>query len=329
MPWTQIHNFVDPLQCQIVGTDLEIFPTSKGAFKFEVMQLRLDRLGLGDYRVKLPQVGTLAVKPGRRTINFLAESSPILQWCGGEVLAGDIVVSDADPVHLRSNANHHGGSMSLPNDEFDAATQAVVGLDLSKKFQGQVIRPSPTLMSRLLKLHKIITQLAHDAPDILEQPQVRRALEEQAIHVMIRCIANGVSAETSIGQRRHGAIIARFRDFLEENPDQSLYLTDICAGIGVAERTLRACCEEHLGMGPVRYLALRRMYLVRRALLAAEGSKTSVTRVATDHGFWELGRFSVAYRRLFGESPSETLRRPQIQTKLSPPLVPLARGQLH
>ncbi len=63
-------------------------------------------------------------------------------------------------------------------------------------------------------------------------------------------------------------------------------------------------------MGPIRYLSLRRMHLVRRALLCADLATATVTRLATDHGFWELGRFSVAYRALFGESPSESLRRP-------------------
>src|SRR5262249_31415101 len=38
--------------------------------------------------------------------------------------------------------------------------------------------------------------------------------------------------------------------------------------------------------------------------------------IVTDHGIWELGRFSVAYRRLFGESPSCTLRRGQGQPEV-------------
>ena len=66
-------------------------------------------------------------------------------------------------------------------------------------------------------------------------------------------------------------------------------------------------------MGPIRYLALRRMNLVRRALLRADPSKATVTRVITEHGFWEFGRFR-SPTALFGESPSETLRRPTEQT---------------
>jgi hypothetical protein len=51
------------------------------------------------------------------------------------------------------------------------------------------------------------------------------------------------------------------------------------------------------------------MHLVRRALLQAIPPVTTVTRIATDHGFWEMGRFAVAYRALIGEPPSMTLQR--------------------
>jgi hypothetical protein len=136
-----------------------------------------------------------------------------------------------------------------------------------------IIHPRPELMSRLLKLHKVVGQLVHETPDILQVPEVLRALENELVHVMVRCLAEGAGVETTLGDRRHGAVVARFEEFLEAHPDRPLYLTEICAAIGVAERTLRKACEEHVGMGPIRFLTLRRMpvqTIVCRARQAAK-----------------------------------------------------------
>ena len=70
-------------------------------------------------------------------------------------------------------------------------------------------------------------------------------------------------------------------------------------------------------MSPYRYFRLRQMNLCRRALKQADPATATVTAIATAHGFWEFGRFAVAYRALFGESPSETLRRPHASAHVS------------
>jgi transcriptional regulator GlxA family with amidase domain len=104
-------------------------------------------------------------------------------------------------------------------------------------------------------------------------------------------------------------IIANIKKLSAVNCDRPMCVTEICAVIGVSERTLRTCCEKHLGMGPIRYLWLQRMHLARRALILADPAEATVTRIATDHGFWELGRFAVSYRALFGEPPSASLQK--------------------
>src|SRR5262249_14377110 len=215
--------------------------------------------------------------------------------------------------HRRCDPGLDYGLMSIPTDELDTAVEAIIGCQSTEKSEPHIFHPHPQLMSRLLKLHQAIGRLAHDTPDIFQLPEVLRALENEFVHVMVRCLADAIDAKTITRGRRHDAIIARFEEFLETNPDRPLYLTEICAAIGVAERTLRASCEEHLGLGPIRFRTLRRIHLVRRALLSAVPSTSTVTRIATDHGFWELGRFSAAYRTLFGESPSATLQRPAEQ----------------
>jgi AraC-like DNA-binding protein len=313
---SRVLSFADPSACQaaIRFADLALYPTAKGRFHAGITLIGLNRLWMQRFHVSLPQVNTVAVKPGRISIGFLTErqSSPFLH-CGLEVLPGDIIVNRFDVVHQRSDANLHYGTISLSMDNLDAAAETIIGRELPKPPHQRISRPDSAMMHRLLKLHRSVGQLAHDTPDVLDIPEVGRALENELIRVMVSCLAEGAAAEPTTGKHRHDTIVARFEEFLEANPDRPLYLTEICAAIGVAERTLRASCEEHLGMGPIRYLALRRMHLVRRALLHSDPSQATVTEIVTDHGIWELGRFSVAYRRLFGESPSCTLRRPQDQ----------------
>jgi AraC-like DNA-binding protein len=289
---------------------VEILPTTSEDFQVEVTQVGADQLWMQRIHVSAPTVCTVACKSNRRSIGFLTESnSSPFQHCGLEVSPGDIIVNGFDVVHRRAGAGLDYGSISLPIDALDGAVEAIVGRDFMKRPCQSITRPHHGLMSRLLKLHRAIGQLAHDAPDVLQLPEVTRALENELIHILVQCLADGANVETTAGCRRHDAIIARFEEFLAANPDRALYLTEICAAIGVAERTLRASCEKHLGMGPIRFLTLRRMHLAHRALLRADSSKSTVTQIVTDHGFWELGRFSVAYRALFGESPSETLGR--------------------
>jgi AraC-like DNA-binding protein len=313
MPWSRVLKFDDPYICQmaIQAAEVEIYPTTRGKFHSDITQIGLNRVWMQRFHQQLAQVNSVAIRPGRKVIGFLTkEHQPTLQHCGMDVSAGTIIVNDFDTIHQRSGVDFYYGAMSLPLDDFDAAAMAISGYEFPGTTLKHLVRPSPALMSRLLELHKMVGQIAETTPYILELPEVIQALEQQLIHLMIRCLTDGLPSRMALGNQRHDTIVAKFEEYLEANPNTPLYLPEICAAIGAAERTLRVACEQHLGMGPIRYLSLRRMHLVRRALLQADPSTTTITRIATDHGFWELGRFSVTYRALFGETPSVTLRRP-------------------
>ena len=77
----------------------------------------------------------------------------------------------------------------------------------------------------------------------------------------------------------------------------------------VSHSTLEAAFKSVTRLTPQVFLRLRRLNRARAALLSADPLRERVTDVATQMGFTELGRFAVRYRELFGESPSETLRR--------------------
>lgn len=91
--------------------------------------------------------------------------------------------------------------------------------------------------------------------------------------------------------------------------DGPLQIPDLCRVLGVSDRTLRKAFHRIHGTAPCRYLRMMRLSQARWTLLSADCRLVTVTDVATCFGFVELGRFSVEYRKTFGESPSQTLHR--------------------
>jgi len=102
--------------------------------------------------------------------------------------------------------------------------------------------------------------------------------------------------------------VKRAIDYMEAHLGSAVTLGAIVEASGVAGRTLFKHFRDTRGVSPMRYLCNARFEKVREALARAEPGE-SVTTVAMSWGFSHLGRFSVEYRRRFGESPSDTLRQ--------------------
>jgi AraC-like DNA-binding protein len=308
-----VSTFTDPCAYQdaVRSAQVEVLITARGEFRAELTRIDLHKLSLQIGRETLPRVGRGATNARRTAIYFLiGMDQAVGVHCGAEFSPGEIVVNAAGSTyHHITSALSHWADVSLTSEDLAAAGHALAGRQLTPSELPQIRRPQPSLMSRLQNLHRTAGHLARSAPDLLAQPEVARALEQALMHAMIACITDGEDGPGYIANSYHRTVLARFEEFLAESANAPLHLTEICAAIGAPERTLRACCEQHLGMGPIRYLWLRRMHLANRALLKADTASASVTSIATSQGFWELGKFSVAYRSLFGESPSATLRR--------------------
>jgi AraC family transcriptional regulator, ethanolamine operon transcriptional activator len=97
--------------------------------------------------------------------------------------------------------------------------------------------------------------------------------------------------------------------FIRRQDGLNSHVEDLCRAIEVAERSLLRAFHRFFGMGPTQYMKLRRLNRVHCELQAPDCKETTVTGIMTKCGVTELGRFAGEYRALFGESPSETLKR--------------------
>jgi transcriptional regulator GlxA family with amidase domain len=91
--------------------------------------------------------------------------------------------------------------------------------------------------------------------------------------------------------------------------DTPIRLSRLSRIVGLSERSLRNAFYAVRGMSPTRCMLTERLMRVRRALLASNTQSITVTSVASEHGFYELGRFAGIYKKAFGEAPSTTLRQ--------------------
>jgi AraC-like DNA-binding protein len=102
--------------------------------------------------------------------------------------------------------------------------------------------------------------------------------------------------------------LVRALAWLRAHLHEPVRLDTLAQVAGSAPRTLETHFRQYLGATPLGWVRQMRLMRARRLLMESDG-KASVTRVALDSGFTQLGRFAARYSRDFGETPSQTLRR--------------------
>jgi len=112
-------------------------------------------------------------------------------------------------------------------------------------------------------------------------------------------------------------MVDRFDEMARANFRLAPPIPDICAMLAVSPRTLVRAMRAIHGTTPSRHRHALALAAARRALL--DGESASVREAALRFGFRELGRFAADYRAMFGENPSETLRRHWQQVTGDPP----------
>jgi AraC-like DNA-binding protein len=103
-------------------------------------------------------------------------------------------------------------------------------------------------------------------------------------------------------------VIRRAERFMADSAATPITVSDVAAHLGISLRSLQAGFRQWRDTTPNVFLRRARLQLVRDELQRSD-SEVNVTTLALRNGFSHLGRFSAHYRAMFGEMPSETLRR--------------------
>jgi len=96
-------------------------------------------------------------------------------------------------------------------------------------------------------------------------------------------------------------------DYICANLEAAITRDNLANIAGVSIRSLSRAFEKKYGIGPMAFVRQRRLDACYARLRGSKPGTTMVTDVAMSHGFNHFGKFAIAYKKAFGESPSESL----------------------
>jgi AraC-like DNA-binding protein len=120
--------------------------------------------------------------------------------------------------------------------------------------------------------------------------------------------ANQLNNSEPVNRKSELRIVRESLRKIRETDCSLLTISDLCHVAGVGKSRLHQAFSDTYGISPGAYLYRLRLTSIREKLLSDQASPRSVKEVALQNGFLSSGQFARAYRDMFGELPSQTLR---------------------
>ena len=120
--------------------------------------------------------------------------------------------------------------------------------------------------------------------------------------------AKPVADDRHSSRQRH-RLIERADAYVRAHCERLVTVSELCTELATSRRALQIGFQEVLGVGPHAYIRAVSLNGVRSHLKNAGSPYVSVQDAAAAYGFWHMSQFAVDYRQLFGERPSDTLKR--------------------
>jgi AraC-like DNA-binding protein len=281
--------------------------TRHGRFRARLTQITLHRLRLSAAEEQLPRIAFVAVPADAVLVPLPMRGGPSPIWGGIGTRADQIItLGPGQRVCARTDGHCRWGTIRLPAGDLARYGRALMGAGFAVPHLVERWQPPPAARRELRHLHQAAIRAAEFRSAPLIDGEAVHGLEQQLIEALVECLSAGPIDE-DMSAYRHRDILARFEGLLLTQPFRRV--AEICAMLGVSDRMLRQCCEEHLGVSPSSYLRLHRMQQTHRALRSGNPDAATVAEAARRYGVRHLGRFATNYRAFYGELPSATLRR--------------------
>lgn len=249
------------------------------------------------------------------TVHMPTNGSALCKYNGSliEVAAYQGIVANPDTnLHLELGDDNPQMIVRIERNALERQLSRMLGRSLAEPVLFEPLFDLTT--DEAVRWHGAIQLLSSEVMtdrSLIQQGLGGGPIEDLIISSLLLVQSSNVHDDLARAARRHGRRSVRLSiDFIERNLAQPIALHDIAANTHMSARSIQQGFREDLGTTPMAYVRERRLERVRAELTDAVPSDgVTITDVAGRWGFSHLGNFAVTYRKRFGESPSQTLRK--------------------
>ena len=110
-------------------------------------------------------------------------------------------------------------------------------------------------------------------------------------------------------KKKSNLVIKQAREYIEQSLLYNYKLTEMAQSLGISQRTLEYNFQHALGMSPKNYMQLLKLHKIHQELLfaAKHHENIKISDVARKYNYFHMGHFTAEYKKLFTQTPSETL----------------------
>ena len=298
---------IDHFREQLSGWDTPAIQIEPGQLRIRLRSLDLGGVVFSDIRVNRRVIDHSRPKADwlKCVINF----SPAI-FCGIGVGAGHLTIL-APGREYRSILGEDWYSIEIV---VSSSVLADHGLEAPPHLLFGPEQASIPLPIELVNMFRRLTDTAFGTGVPVDTGALRNSL----LRALDKAFWEGSDGRrpTNARQKVEGyELTQRMIRYVESRFGRRIAVNEVARELGVTPRGLYHAVRSTLGMSPLDLISSFRLNQVRNELWDARLSGPSVTAAALAQDYGHLGRFSEQYRALFGELPSETLRRTKLLGK--------------
>ena len=259
---------------------------------------------LGNFKSsrKVLQVGTGT--PGYITF-LIWDPSILFSWRKYDLKKGMIGVLWKNEHQSVTGANLKGLPISIEEKYFEKICQNSGYTELFDKLKkSEILYVSETYLIQIRNMVEYVTEQGN-----LNDNLIYQLVEEKLVELLMNCLLESVP--NKIDKENSHQKFSKIIDYIQENLSETSTVYQICEKTKIPERTIRRLINKKYGISPKAYLNRLRLNEVRRNL-KSNSINTNIVQAASEYNYWHMGQFSKDYKKLFGELPSETMRKSYI-----------------